>query len=109
MADAGVGEVGEAAGAVLGGSHHDVGVDDAVEGLVVAAGEVGGGDADVGDVIAAFLGVIIIPAAYNARSDPDGDNDIGDVIQLYLGNIPTKCAVFTFENDTGGEVDDMHI
>jgi len=69
-------------------------------------------DADIGDVIASFNGKILNPKAYDARSDADGDhdNDIGDIIILY-GNakILTKCAVFTFTNNTGGAVDDIHI
>jgi hypothetical protein len=69
------------------------------------------GDADIGDVIANFMGKLFNPMAYDARSDPDadGDVDIGDVIRFYQGNILTECAVFTFTNNTGGKVDNIHI
>ncbi len=71
----------------------------------------GDADADVGDVIASFMGKILKPLTYDARSDPTGDgaNTIGDVISLYFGKVLTKCAVFTFTNGTGGPVDDIHI
>jgi len=67
---------------------------------------------NVGDVISAFLGKMLNPKGYDARSDADGDhdNDIGDVIILYgSAKILTKCAAFTFTNGTGGAVDDIHI
>lgn len=70
------------------------------------------GDADSGDVIAGFLGRIFNPTLYDPRSDPDLDldNDIGDVIALYGGGkILSKCFTFTFTNNTGSPVDDVHI
>jgi hypothetical protein len=70
------------------------------------------GDADIGDVLVAFMGKLFDPAAYDARSDPNGDGtiNIGDVIILYGGgNALTKCVAFTFTNNTGGDVDDIHI
>ena len=66
---------------------------------------------NIGDVISAFLGKILNPKGYDARSDAagDGDNDIGDVIQLFGGKILTKCVLVTRTNNTGGAVDDIHI
>jgi hypothetical protein len=51
------------------------------------------GDSDIGDVIRSFRDKLLIPAAYDARSDPDGDrdNDIGDLIQLFKTTILTAC------------------
>ncbi len=69
-------------------------------------------DADIGDVIALFNGRLGMPANYTARSDmdADGDIDVGDVIIGFGGGrIGTKCGVFTFTNNTGGPVDDIHI
>jgi hypothetical protein len=51
-------------------------------------------DADVGDVIALFKGVILDPAGYQARSDfdADGDVDIGDLIAGFRDKILTTCG-----------------
>jgi len=69
-------------------------------------------DVDIGDAIRLFKETILSPPKpYNARADaePDGDVDIGDVIKFFSGKIMTRCAVFTFTNETGGAVDDIHI
>jgi len=68
-------------------------------------------DADVGDVLTLFFGVVLNPANYSARADVngDGDNDVGDVLGLFFDKILTRCAAFSFTNNTGGAVDDIHI
>lgn len=69
------------------------------------------GDADVGDVLANFVGKILSSTNYDARSDADGDGDVdvGDLIALYFEEILTACTELTFSNTTGGIVDDIHI
>ena len=65
---------------------------------------------NVTDVIQLFYGVVLNPARYNARADvnADGKNNTSDVIGLYFGKMLTRCATFTFTNNTGS-VDDIHI
>ena len=76
----------------------------------------GNGTANVGDVIQLFGGGKILQSVgqpfYSARSNADGNGavNVGDVIQLYgSGKILTRCMTFTFTNNTGGVVDDIHI
>ncbi|MEX0800923.1 MAG: YncE family protein [Dehalococcoidia bacterium] len=69
-------------------------------------------DADIGDVVQAFMGKILNPPNYDPRSDPSGDGaiNIGDVAQLYGGgNILSQCTEVTFTNNTGMPVDEVHI
>jgi hypothetical protein len=63
------------------------------------------------DTIILFLGKVLNPVDYDARSDANGDGEIlvNDVIIFFLGKMFTRCAAFTFTNSTGGAVDDIHI
>ncbi|HEU4760541.1 MAG TPA: CAP domain-containing protein [Dehalococcoidia bacterium] len=51
-------------------------------------------DADIGDAIGLFNGMLLQPANYRARSDfdADGDVDAGDVITGFSGRIFTSCG-----------------
>jgi lysophospholipase L1-like esterase len=71
-------------------------------------------DNDPGDLLGLFFFSMNQSAGepfYSKRSDfdGDGDDDPGDILGFFFFFMNTKCAVFTFTNNTGSAVDDITI
>jgi hypothetical protein len=71
-------------------------------------------DADPGDLLGLFFFSMNQSAgepfhSKRADFDGDGDNDVGDLLGGFFFFMNTKCAVFTFTNNTGSAVDDITI